>query len=213
MWTVCDICAKKVDRAKVKYINDKFSIYYGLVICKDHFNLKVNVPINIESYIEKPPSNPKTIRIQNKNPQYADDISPNLLPGKPLNLTVEIDLLSLNKLVLRWDAPSQQGSSRLQGYVITRAEPQLSYQVVIEDNTETSATYYYDLTADITHEFTYSVAAINALGIGEFSELVYYPFKHVLAGVEEGYRFYLSESTTHISLVDGDGDYLTVLAG
>lgn len=204
MWTICDVCGDQIDRRDAVYITNKYSYQFGLVVCPRHAR-KVVTPVDISHLVEKPPTNPKTIRIPQDGVYLTED-DPNRAPGKPTNVIVTKDPLR-DFLSVRWNAPDLQGSGRILGYVITRASPQEAAQIIIQDSTENNITYFLDEEADISESYTYAIAAINAFGTGELSDLGYWP--QPLNELPVGYE-YLVESQTSITLATGDSEALIV---
>lgn len=204
MWTICDVCGSKIARNRTIYQTERDSIYYGLTICESHV-LKVKHPIrDMSAYIERPPENPETIRTP-QEPVLIDMEGATNTPSAPQNLVASLDTQQ-NYVRLHWQAPINQ-YSRMLGYIITRADPQESVQFTVEANTDDTTVNYVDTTSDINEFYTYSVAAINNAGIGEYSDLAYYPYD--ADTLQVGYKFLLESQTDYV-ITTGDGEYLIV---
>lgn len=194
---ICDICGRKIRRKEAMLVTDKYSTYYNFLVCKKDFD-KTNPQASLKAVPERNYINPKYIRPALPD-FYATD-SPDVLPSAPLNLRASVNPLE-DTILLQWDAPIITGG-RILGYTITKAEPQLAYQFTIEEDTGTELTTYEDLISDVDFEYTYSVAAINALGTGAYSALAFFPAVRAAP-----LTTYLVVSQSNFVLTTGDGTY------
>ncbi len=207
IWTTCDICAKKVRTQDTVYVSDKYSSSRGLVVCREDYDKVSPLAANKITPRERPLTNTKKLRSAPRG-HYEDNPNSDRVPSAPTKVRAAPTTFGDEFIELTWEGSDDQGSDRVTGYQITRAYPQQSYQFTIETNTNNEAPYFRDLTGDVSTEYTYTVAAINAYGIGAPSELVYYPTKrHILPNR----RRFLCESTTHYALRTGDGSFITVI--
>ncbi len=197
--TFCDLCGAQKYVKDIKPITEKFSIYFGKLSCRDCY-----IPINPQQVpfvvTDKIRVNPKTVRTERIGP---DVIPPDAdqLPGPPTNIRIQYDFWN-ECLRLDWDAPIFPGSGAIQGYKITRAEPQLAFHQTIEANTGINAPYYIDTTADSLLEYTYVIYAINSVGTGTASAYAYWPVDNSQEGVS-----YIADGNG-FTLQDGDGNYI-----
>lgn len=77
---------------------------------------------------------------------------------------------------LTWNAPENIGGSPIIGYKIERRRASESYSVLVE-NTGNANTSYTDNTQPIclgTYQMYYRIAAINAIGVSEYSNEIYH---------------------------------------
>lgn len=172
-YVTCDICGFKFHKKDTIAVGDKYNRDFGLIVCKSDysptnvqdtpFNFKPEVILAEPSYVR--PRVP---------PNYILNSNDSRLPSAPLNCKALADPF-LPIIDLYWDGPSDNGSSGVIGYMVQRASPQLSTYVTIASNTNTSAGYYTDSTANINTYYSYRVAAINTFGVGPYSVDFYWP--------------------------------------
>ena len=97
-------------------------------------------------------------------------------PSSPLGLTIEPSENEENAVVLRWQAPEDNGGAHVSGYVIQATiGPEKEWlDVITTDSPETSYIDYWDDDNGPAFEFGqsiyYRIAAINSVGVGSFSE-------------------------------------------
>ena len=89
------------------------------------------------------------------------------LPSKPLNMVISAP--DSSHVRISWDVPADDGGSPILYYRLWR---RMYGTTVIYGNTPTTATLFVDSgqPADVLHEYRF--AAVNANGIGEYSDLV-----------------------------------------
>jgi hypothetical protein len=171
-YVICDDCGRKRLSIDTVIVNDKYNLFNGMVICKDHYE-KSNPSLWPDRSYERPLQAKDKLR-PDQSPQFVAPESTDLLPSIPKNLNSYGDSIS-NTIILYWDAPDLNGSGGINGYQITRAYPQLAYQAVINVNTNNPSPSYIDSTANPAQAYTYTVSAINAAGLGPPSQIYYYP--------------------------------------
>lgn len=207
-YILCDICGRKIRQEEAILITDRYNTLYGLLVCKSDATEREN-PQNRPWYVrELQVQNPKLLRSERPD---QNTINPNssMAPGAPQQVQIGMNSLT-NTITLSWLGPIDGGTDPILGYVITRADPQLSYQFIIDANTGNAATYYQDTTGDPTQTYTYQIAAINIYGIGPYSDFAYFPNNQVDASVGSTTK-YLLASDTNFSLVASDTN-ATILA-
>lgn len=206
IWTVCDVCGRQIPVKEAILVTDKYSLQNGLVVCRRDLDPSQTLLRPVKSR-ETPPA-PGKLR---KPPSgiYNDNPNSDKAPIQPQRVIAFPHPIN-NTIMLRWEGPLETGSDRIIGYRITRASPQLAYQLLIEDNTGVGETFFEDLTGDVAEDYTYTVAAINQFGIGEESELTYYPSKRVNLDVDIGTYKLLIDGETNYTITDGDGNAILV---
>jgi len=85
-------------------------------------------------------------------------------PNSPTRL--DVTAISNTSLKLTWSIPSDDGSSKITGYLIQRNG------TTIVTNTSSNKTSYIDTNLLSSHKQTYRVAAWNSVGLGTFSNSV-----------------------------------------
>jgi len=172
----CDVCGGLFYQKDTIPINDKYNLQHGLLVCKKDAD-QINEQVLPNNHFERPISQPELLR-----PERGDQFSVNelddRLPGAPRLPFTAPNPINDN-IDLFWQGPEDTGSSGIIGYKIERASPQLSYYDTIEVNTNEGATYYTDLTADVTQEYSYRVSAINSFGTGSPSIDFFWPTNQV----------------------------------
>lgn len=166
----CQLCGFKQHVKDLVKISDRYNRYYGMLVCRNH-NIKTNPQVipfkgkeKLVGYLDK---------INPVRYTFATNPNDDRVPSAPSNGVVTIDPLD-NKIVLRWQAPRDNGSSPVQGYAIKYSIMQRAhYQELIAD-TGSAAEYYKLETAPASENISYSVAAINGFGVGEYSDHFYY---------------------------------------
>ncbi len=206
--TVCDVCGQVTKQSKVHKVRDRFSTQFGLVVCRKCLD-KVNAQARVSSAHETPLANPELVRSY-PTITYPLNENSDRVPSAPERVEAYALGITSPYVYLKWLGCEGNGSDRIIGYKITRAEPQLAYQFTIEADTGTPEPYYIDLTADVDVEYTYTVSAINAYGLGAESEICYYPTNRANSDILSGLAAYLLESTTGYALRTGDGEYIIV---
>ncbi len=178
---ICSVCQGKYYRKDTVLVRDKYSYQNGLIVCKWDLD-----KINAQSYPNRdlkdlPPSNPKHLT----GPcviTYADVVIDDRAPSAPYNpyalpaVNVDEDNIGVE---LYWEAPLNQGSSDIIGYLIERADPQLGVYEVITSNSQSSTPYYNDTTANTATFYSYRIKAINSYGSSPYSVEFFYPVKNV----------------------------------
>lgn len=169
---ICDSCQFEYSVKDVTKVTDSYNRQYGLVVCKI-CKQKPNPQDRPFTCNEVILTNTELVRPE-PGTTYAVNENDDRLPGKPSDGIIKLDPFD-NILTLFWQPPSDQGSSLISGYIIQRANPQHALYITIEDNTNTSVCTYQDLTADLSAEYTYIVAAINGFGTGPYSDPIFWP--------------------------------------
>lgn len=85
-------------------------------------------------------------------------------PNSPTRL--DVTAISNTSLKLTWSAPSNDGGSKITGYLIQRNG------TTIVTNTSSNKTSYADTSLLSSHKQTYRVAAWNSVGLGTFSNSI-----------------------------------------
>lgn len=198
-FVICDICGKKLRSKDAHLVTAQYSPFKGCLVCANCTDEKNDKDRPYLPRIEKP-LNPKYIR-QEPVDQYVENENSDRLASKPRNLVATLDPIE-DYIQLTWDGPLDAGSGMIVGYQVTRASPQLAYDLVIEDNTNLEASYYLDTEADINEEYTYTVRAITDVGDGAISDYGYYPAQHVSSSIS-----YVLDGNNLI-VQDGTGAYI-----
>ncbi len=170
---ICDVCGFKFHMKDTVKINDKYNRLYGLIVCKadaDRTNAQ-DRPFNLNN--ETIIANPTYVRPR-QDLTYIANSQDDRVPGAPTNGQA-LSNPFYSYIDLYWDAPTDNGSSPITGYIVQRAEPQLSTYVTVVSDTETSSTYYSDTSADIATSYSFRVAAINGFGTGAYSPDFFWP--------------------------------------
>lgn len=198
-FVICDICGKKLRSKDAQLVTAKYSPFKGLLVCADCVDEKNNKDRPYIPRVERP-LNPRHIR-QEQQDQYVDNTNSDRLSGAPKNLVATRDSMG-EGIQLTWDGPDNPGTGRITGYQVTRANPQFAYDFIIEVNTDSPATYYLDTEADLTEEYTYTVAAVTDVGVGARSDYGFYPAQTV-----SSYIIYIMDGN-NLVIQDGNGEYL-----
>lgn len=171
-YVICDVCGFKFHRKDTIKVSDIYNKQYGLIVCKNDYD-KTNEqdrPFKVSETIIT-----ATDFIRDRSSEtFVSNENDDRVPGKPLNGQCIANPVS-PYIDLYWDAPFDNGSSAIIGYIIKRAEPQLSTLTIIQSDTGSSSAYYSDTDADIDSEYSYSVAAFNSFGIGAYSDEFFWP--------------------------------------
>lgn len=174
---ICDICGGLFYQKDTIRINDKYNLQHGLLVCKKDAD-QINEQVLPNNHFEHPISQPELLRPEHSD-QFAVNALDDRLPGPPRLPFTAPNPINDN-IDLYWQGPEDPGSSGIIGYKIERASPQLAYYYTIEDNTNEGATYYTDLTADVTQEYSYRISAINSFGTGSPSIDFFWPKNNLL---------------------------------
>lgn len=195
-YACCQVCGFRYHIKDLTKVKDKWNRQYGLIVCKRDLE-KAN-----------PQDRPKVVKeklvghtdLMNPEPEttYITNPLDDRVPGKPSNGAATTDTLD-GSIVLRWDAPMNQGSSSITGYFIRYSIPQRFNYLTLTSNSLTNVPYYKDVLNASSVHVSYQVAAINGYGQGEFSDEFYYP--------TDDYADILIHGL--IYLVTGDFDYIT----
>lgn len=199
MYLICDSCGRKVHQRDTILVNDKFSLQNGLVICKIHLNDREYGlrPVDTSETIT---GNPKYVRSESSD-TFITNPNDDTVPTAPRNVRPVASPIG-SYIDIYWEGPEAIGSSAIEGYSIYRYFPQLGGPELLTSNSP--ATYYRDEDADITLEYTYTVAATNGFGTGPQSAPGYYPAIKV-----ETEFTYLTDENDKV-LEDENGNYLVV---
>lgn len=200
VYVICDICGRKVHRKDTVLVRDRYNFQNNMVVCFRDVD-KVNqqsLPIRIR---ERLVSDPKTLRPPSPDVSVAVE-NDDRAPSAPLNLQARASALGTD-VELVWTGPADTGSSPILGYVIARARPQFAHHFVIDSDSGSPATYYKDLTADYTLEYSYKIAAFNSFGTGPYSEIACYPTQRD----NNDYGYILAETYVTILAENGEGIY------
>lgn len=200
MKVVCDVCGGEFLRKDVALVKDKYNFQNGLVVCFADLD-SINEQVLPNRHTEAPVPSPELIRPVH-DLEYATNDNDDRVPSAPRNGIAYPSTID-STIFISWDGPFDTGSSDITGYLITRADPQASYQATIEANTGSSATFYEDTTGLVATDYTYTVAAINSYGTGAASPLIYYPT--VLVDTSVNYLVLSQDSSV---LTTGDGTYI-----
>lgn len=197
----CQVCDRKIFAKDAIYISDKWNTLFGMLVCKRDAD-KTN-PQSIPYYPR--PEEPLIAPYVTGDSPTDFVVNPNddQVPSAPMIISAQWDTLA-NGLTLFWLGPQKTGSSGIIGYRIQKANPQFSFDFVIEDNTNEVATTYTDTDLDVTDFVSYRVAAINSFGVGPYSEYFYWPSVKV---EYENVQFIIT-SDTMLVIETGDGDLL-----
>lgn len=198
---ICDVCGFPYTVKDVIKVTDKYSRQFGLVVCK--YDLDKSNPQ------DRPFQVRETIvtaidKIRPDSDRFADNQIDDRLPGAPTNGICRVD--SINDYInLYWDAPNDQGSSNITGYVVQRGAPEGVFFSTISSNTGTSAAFYQDTSATVSEQYSFRVAAINGYGTGPYSEPFFWPGPQ--SGFNDGLN-YLQISQSSLLLTTGAGAYI-----
>lgn len=200
-WGICYKCGFKYHVRDLYKIKDPYNRDFGKVVCKKHI-LKTNPQVRPFVVKEELLANPYIVAPRVDAGYYSNEAD-DRVPGKPLNGKAVMD--GLNDLIsLHWDAPLDQGSSPITGYIIKQSIPQtLSYDTILSSNTRTSTPYFLDEVSDPSVSCSYIIAAINDFGTGIFSDDIFFPEREnyeILAG-----NSYLMTEPVHDFLITEDG--------
>lgn len=182
-------------------INDRYNRLNELIVCRADVD-KTNPqdrPFNMGN--EAILANPTYVRPR-QSLTYVNNENDDRLPGAPTNGQALVNPLS-NTIDLFWDAPSDNGSSAIIGYLVQRASPQLGYYLDLSSNTETSSTYFNDATSTLSEFASYQVSAINTFGTGPVSSPIFWPTPNYLWLAIE---YIVAGDGT--AILDGNGDFL-----
>jgi hypothetical protein len=169
---ICDVCGGQFRQKDTIRITDKYNHQYGLVVCKADAD-EINEQSLPNRHVDKPISQPEILRPE-RTDSFAVNLNDDRVPGAPRNPFAQVNPIN-DTIDLFWQGPEDTGSSGIIGYIIQRADPQLSYYDILSANTGTEYTYYQDLTADTSAEYSYKIAAINSFGTGAYSEEFFWP--------------------------------------
>jgi hypothetical protein len=198
VYVICDVCGRKVRRKDTQLIRDKWNFQNGLVVCKwdvDNVNLQVLPYKHKEELV----TSPETLRSEPSD-TFATPETDDRTPSAPRLGKACPDTITGTSIQLNWVGPIDAGTSRITGYVIERATPQLSNYAAVTSDTGSNSTFYTDTTADVDTEYTYRIAAINGAGTGTYSEDIFYPTIRVPTDIN-----YLSLSQNDNVLATSDG--------
>lgn len=173
MKVICDVCRGEFYRKDTVLVKNKYNFQYGQVVCFKDLD-EINEQVLPNKSRDRPVKSPETLRPP-KDPVFDVNENDDRLPSAPRAGYTQPHPLN-NTIDLFWQGPEDSGSSGIIGYKIARATPQLSSYTVIDADTETGATYYSDLTADVTLKYSYKVAAINSFGVGSYSIDFFWPY-------------------------------------
>lgn len=191
---ICDVCKGEFYQKDVTLVTDKWSSQLGMVVCFPDLDV-VNEQIKPNFHREKPISYPELLRSDSIS-EYVVNENDDRVPGSPRNPLTKVN--PINETVdLYWEGPEDTGSSGIVGYRIERALPQLGNPIILVDNTFSGATYYQDISADVSLEYSYRVAAINSFGMGAYSETFLWPNNKK---IEEDYVVLSQNINTYITL-------------
>lgn len=174
---ICDVCGGLFYQKDTIKITDKYNYQYGLVVCKADADER-NDQVLPNNHVDKPISQPDLLRPEQTD-QFAANELDDRVPGPPRLPFAQVNPIN-ETIDLFWQGPEDVGSSNIIGYMIMRATPQLSVYETIESNTGTEYTYYQDLTAAVSSEYSYKIAAINSYGTGAYSPEFFWPTQRVL---------------------------------
>lgn len=171
-YVICDVCGFKFHRKDTIEVNDIYNRHYGLIVCKSDYD-KTNAQDRPFSVDENILTATEYVRDRSTD-TFVTNENDDRAPGKPTSGICYPNTL-YSYIDLYWDAPGDNGSSPIIGYIVQRASPQQGAYTALSDNTETSAAYYSDTTANISSEYSFKVAAINSFGIGPYSDEFFWP--------------------------------------
>lgn len=197
MYLICDSCGAKVRQKDTILVNDKYSLQNGLVICRTHLNeTEYGMrPINTSETIT---SAPKYVRSESSD-VFISNPNDDTVPTAPRNVRPQASTIG-SYVDIYWEGPESIGSSAIASYTIYRSEPQMGTATSIV--TASPITYYRDTDANISAEYSYTVAATNGYGTGPQSEPGYYPTIRVPPSVE----YLVDENDNYIT--DENGNYI-----
>lgn len=169
---ICDVCGGQFRQKDTVLITNKYNTQYGLVVCKADAD-QINEQVLPNNHIDRPISSPQTLRPERPD-QYAVNLLDDRVPGPPRNPVAQVNPIN-ETIDLLWQGPEDNGSSAIIGYKIVRASPQLSFYETVISNTNDGATYYQDISADVSAEYSYKIATINSFGTGNYSVEFFWP--------------------------------------
>lgn len=173
-FVICDVCGGKFRIYQTVMISgDRYNTQNNLIVCKADVD-KINPQIYPVFLKEELLADPQYVRpeVPLLQSPYLFNPASNILPTAPQNLRLVGDPLQPHPRLL-WDGPDDVGSSNITGYIIYRAQPQLSIEDIIAEDQVDSA--YTDVSANVNEFYTYQVAAYSILGVGPKSNIAYWP--------------------------------------
>lgn len=176
IYVICSVCQGKFHRKDTIKVHDRYNQQNGRIVCKwdiDETNPQ-SYPIKI---IERAPDDLELLTGK-ANVEFATPLVDDRLPSAPLN-PFAVAAVFTDGIELYWQAPLNQGSSDIQGYLIERADPQLGGYDVITSNSNNPDAYYNDVTAIQSTFYSYRIKAINTFGASPYSIEFFYPYQNV----------------------------------
>lgn len=198
---ICDVCGGQFYRKDTLLIRDKYNFQNGLVVCRQDVD-RINEQILPNHIIDHPVSDPASLRPERAD-SFATNANDDRVPGAPKQLQALAGGVVTPIIELFWEGPDDNGSSPIIGYKVVRAYPQGGYFEIVIANTNSGASYYADVSSDLSLASAYKVAAINSFGTGAYSNIAYYPTNF------DDIRNYLLVSQTGNYLLTSDGAYIT----
>lgn len=190
---ICDVCGGLFYQKDTIKITDKYNYQFGLVVCRKDADER-NDQVLPNNHKDKPISQPDKLRVE-RTDSFATNDADDRVPGPPRVPFAQVNPIN-DTIDLFWQGPEDTGSSSIIGYKVERADPQLGPYTLVISNTGTSYTYYQDLTANVSTDYSYRIAAINSFGVGSYSAEFFWPRNNI--------------TITDIEyIVDGDGNVVT----
>lgn len=201
IYVICSVCQGKFFRKDTVLVKDKYNWQNGRIVCKWDID-KVNPQSYPVRTREHKISQPQHLTGE-ANIVFSSVENDDRTPSAPLNAIAKAAIFT-DGVELTWEAPEDQGSSDIVGYIIKRATPQSGVYTTIELNTGSPNPYYNDTSANQTISYSYKIAAINGAGVGVYSDEFFYPtpnypFHSVIYIIDENNN----------AIIDENGNYLT----
>lgn len=204
-YAYCQVCNGKFHIKDLKRVDDIYNKQHGLIVCKKDYS-KTNKQSYPFSVNEKLLSDSRIMNPEQVS-TYDININDDRVPGKVQGGTTTMQTQG-SGILLRWIGPIDGGSSGITGYKILVSSPQFVYYNVLVENTNNPAAYFIDTTTDISSDASYKIAAINNVGMGAYSDEIFWK-QRVDYQYIDGLDF-LVLSPEHLFITINTGDYIQV---
>lgn len=170
-YVICDVCGGKFRQRDTVQIRDKYNTLNNLIVCFKDIEATNQQSLPYKA-IERVMSTPQLVR-----PEQADVYilpeNTNRVPGVPTRFSAQLHPL-LPNILLTWQAPSDPGSDNIIQYRIDRWEQSIGL-FISTTYTGSNTMEFIDYAADINGFWYYRISAINSVGEGPQSGILFWP--------------------------------------